>query len=114
VWDIQSREFIHQSLSVACLQAAYKAGVQFPSLNVQILVPQEVLKRQMNESGSLACYPESFLPRKDYETSKKIKTKDRNRRVGGWKEAKKGYQEKNDDDTMIMRTTYPKKVLDLI
>jgi hypothetical protein len=62
------------------------------------LAPQEVLKRQMSESGWLACYPGSFLPRKDYETSKKIKTKDRNRRIGGWKEAKKGDQVKNDDD----------------
>ncbi len=99
VWDIQSRELIHKSLSMACLQDAYKPGIRFPSLSISVSPPRKILNDQMENFGSLACYPGSFLPRKEYETSKKIKTKDRNRRMGGWKEKSKGgIRDEGDDD----------------
>ncbi len=98
VWDIQSREWIHKALSMASLQVAYKSAVHFPSLNVPLLPPKEVMKGQMEKFGSLACYPGSFLPRKEYDTSKKIKTRDRNRRIGSWKEKRKGEIRDGDDE----------------
>lgn len=88
-WDPRSRAFLHASLSMANLKTVYNTHAHFPSILPFSGDPSKILRDQMEEFGTLKCYPGDHKPRGKYDTVKRMKKrkkKDPKGRKKSWRE----------------------------